>query len=155
MSLQDEKPSNKDLLWIYWHVIALVYSLNSWFFNNSVIWLTWEWWNWKSTMMNLIKNLINEKYDKSYEVISINPWEYNDDIDFFDILLKNLFIWYTKIFVNFLKKKLEKIIKYVFFLIMLFLFVIMFGFDQKIKDLYQQISSFLISLWILGWIAFF
>ncbi|MGE4443779.1 MAG: P-loop NTPase fold protein [Candidatus Altimarinota bacterium] len=155
MSLQDEKPSNKDLLGIYGHVIALVYSLNSGFFNNSVIGLTGEWGNGKSTMMNLIKNLINEKYDKSYEVISINPWEYNDDIDFFDILLKNLFIGYTKIFVNFLKKKLEKIIKYVFFLIMLFLFVIMFGFDQKIKDLYQQISSFLISLGILGGIAFF
>lgn len=147
MSLQDEKPSNKDLLWIYWHVIALIYSLNSWFFNNSVIWLTWEWWNWKSTMMNLIKNSINEKYDEKYDVIQINPWEYKDDIDFFDILIKKLFIWYKKLFINFLNKNFEKIIKYGFCFIILCLIIIVFGFYQQIKEIYQNISSLLIWLW--------
>lgn len=114
-----ENSSNEDLLWIYGHVISLAYSIESWFLNNSTIWLTWEWWNWKSTIMWLTKNLIEWKkeYDAKYRIININPWEYNENIDFFDILLKNLFIGYRKIFINFLKNNLEKILNIMFIII--------------------------------------
>ncbi len=83
-----ENSSNEDLLWIYWHVISLAYSIDSWFFDNSTIWLTWEWWNWKSTIMWLTKKLIKKEYDEKYLIVDINPWEYNENVDFFDILLK-------------------------------------------------------------------
>ena len=110
MSKQNEKISGKkDLLWIYGQVIALVYLLNNNSFQNkSVIWLTWEWWNWKSTMMNLIRNLIEKKYEKSYKTISINPWEYNEEVDFFDILLKEF--WQKISF----KDKMIKYVNYIY-----------------------------------------
>jgi hypothetical protein len=40
--------------------------------------------------MNLTKDLIKEKYNSKYLIIDINPWEYNENTDFFDILIKKI-----------------------------------------------------------------
>jgi len=58
--------------------------------------------------MNLIRNLIEKKYEKSYKTISINPWEYNEEVDFFDILLKEF--WQKISF----KDKMIKYVNYIY-----------------------------------------
>lgn len=151
------KDKNKDLLWIYWHVISLVYSINKWLFDNSTIWLTGEWWNGKTKIMNLTKNLINKKeeYKDKYFIIDINPWEYDENINFFDILLKSFFWGNKNTFKSFLEKNRDIISDIVFIISLFFLTIFFLELENEVYNIIIIIKKWILWLGLLGIITFF
>ena len=158
-----EKSNDKDLLWIYWHVISLAYSVESWFFDNSTIWLTWEWWNGKTKIMNLTKDVIKKEYGGKYVIIDINPWEYSENVDFLDILLKefwksitwiekvSVYINYWKIFLSILMVLVLILAIWWIFYVVWYIFYNLFFQWQSLKsmlDIWQGITFFVSPLLI-------
>lgn len=86
ITLIDDNPYSlwkTDLLWIN-EFSKNIAELVDWIsFNNTLnksfsIWIVWEWWLWKSSIINLLREKYLEWYPQ-YEIMHFNPWNFEKD----------------------------------------------------------------------------
>lgn len=138
---------DKDLLWV-WRFTESLFSIIEWYsFDNKKsnwsfsIWVVWEWWIWKSSVINLLKDEYLDWYPW-YKVYEFNPWNFEkkDLIERFFIDLDFL-IWNKKISRLFKKYLISLWEFHKWFKSIQHIFI-----DKALNDIKNELNSELIKL---------